>query len=111
MLFGKFTCLFFLGSDYNNKSDPSHDREGSMGLHGMPNLAANSRFIDDIELDSDGEGTCFNMAISSSSEDEDAQDGDEVDYQTSEAQKAKRIFRRKYWRILGSFLEKIKSWN
>ena len=56
-----------------------------MGLHGMPNFAATSRIIDDIELDSDRKEMCFNMAISSSSEDEDAQDGEEADSQTSEA--------------------------
>ena len=56
-----------------------------MELRGLSNFAAISRINEDIELDSDGEASCFNMPISSSSKNEDAEDGEEADSQTYEA--------------------------
>ena len=54
-----------------NKNYHSYHHLGSnMELSSLPNYAAISRTIEDIEFDSDGDTLCSNMNISSSSEDE-----------------------------------------
>ena len=58
-----------IGSEHNNEPHPSQYNNYNMGCSGWPNIDEKSRWVEDFEVDSDGETLRSNEPISISSDD------------------------------------------
>ena len=60
---GRSCSPAYLGSGHKKKSRSANYWDRSLESRGLSNFDATAKSIEDIELDSDGEAPCFNMAI------------------------------------------------